>query len=357
MITISLCMIVKNEQEVLSRCLDSVKEIVDEIIIVDTGSTDKTKEIARAYTGKVYDFEWVDDFSAARNHSFSFATEDYIMWMDADDVLLEEDRSKLLLLKENLSPDVDVVMMKYNYGFDGNGNVTLSFYRERLLKRERNFTWSEPIHECIATSGTVETHKICVTHRREHSKSGRNLRIYEKIAAEGKHFSSRSLFYYAKELHENGLYAEAVPYFHRYLDSSEGWIEDKIQACYLLSKCHDAMHDGSSMLKALFRSFEYATPRAEICCQLAWHFMAAQDYRKAIFWYELATRLEKPEGWGFVLDDLWGFVPWIQLCVCYYNIGNIEKAEECNERASGYKPDDPSVLHNRQLFQTVTRPR
>ena len=63
MITISLCMIVKNEEKVLSRCLDSVKEIVDEIIIIDTGSTDKTKEIAKKYTNKVLDFKWINDFS------------------------------------------------------------------------------------------------------------------------------------------------------------------------------------------------------------------------------------------------------------------------------------------------------
>ena len=77
MATVSLCMIVKNEEKVLGRCLDSAKEIADEIIIVDTGSTDRTKEIAAEYTEKIYDFEWNDDFSAARNESFRKATKDY----------------------------------------------------------------------------------------------------------------------------------------------------------------------------------------------------------------------------------------------------------------------------------------
>ena len=71
MITISLCMIVKNEEAVLARCLDSLRGLMDEIIIVDTGSTDNTKEIALKYTDKVYDFSWGDDFAAARNFSFS----------------------------------------------------------------------------------------------------------------------------------------------------------------------------------------------------------------------------------------------------------------------------------------------
>ena len=69
--TISLCMIVKNEERVLARCLDSVADLVDEIIIVDTGSTDATKEIAARYTEKIYDFVWQDHFAAARNFSFS----------------------------------------------------------------------------------------------------------------------------------------------------------------------------------------------------------------------------------------------------------------------------------------------
>ena len=89
--TISLCMIVKDEENVIERCLKSVKGIFDEIIIVDTGSSDSTKKIVSKYTDKIYDYKWNNDFSEARNYSFSKATCDYIMWLDADDVLLEED--------------------------------------------------------------------------------------------------------------------------------------------------------------------------------------------------------------------------------------------------------------------------
>ena len=97
--TISLCLIVKNEEAVLEKCLDSVKDIVDEIIIVDTGSTDNTKVIAERYYAKIYDFKWCNDFSKARNYSFSFATKDYILWLDADDFLPEIEIQKLQKLK------------------------------------------------------------------------------------------------------------------------------------------------------------------------------------------------------------------------------------------------------------------
>ena len=87
MITISVCMIVKNEEAQLRACLDSIKPIADEIVIVDTGSTDCTKAIAAEYTDLIYDFPWIDDFAAARNFAFSKATKDYIYTADADEVV------------------------------------------------------------------------------------------------------------------------------------------------------------------------------------------------------------------------------------------------------------------------------
>ena len=81
MISVSLCMIVKNEEDVLERCLKSVAGLVDEIIIVDTGSTDRTREIATHFTNQIFDFPWQDDFSAARNEAFSHASMDYCMWL------------------------------------------------------------------------------------------------------------------------------------------------------------------------------------------------------------------------------------------------------------------------------------
>ena len=83
--------------------VNKCEQIADEIIIVDTGSTDNTKKIASKFTNKIYDFRWCYDFSKARNFSFSKATKDYIMWLDADDVILQEDIEKVLNLKKELS--------------------------------------------------------------------------------------------------------------------------------------------------------------------------------------------------------------------------------------------------------------
>ncbi len=118
MITISLCMIVKNEEKVLKRCLDSVRDLVDEMIIVDTGSTDRTKEIAASYPGaKIYDFTWVDDFAKARNFAFSKATCDYIYSADADEEINEENRKKFMRLKQVLLPEIEIVQINTSTSF------------------------------------------------------------------------------------------------------------------------------------------------------------------------------------------------------------------------------------------------
>ena len=109
MATISLCMIVKNEEAVLARCLDSIADLMDEIIIVDTGSTDHTKEIAAKYTSQVYDFKWTSDFSAARNFSFSKANMDYIYAADADEILDDFNHERFLRLKNALLPEIEIV--------------------------------------------------------------------------------------------------------------------------------------------------------------------------------------------------------------------------------------------------------
>jgi tetratricopeptide (TPR) repeat protein len=85
---LSFCIIVKNEEIALPQCLDSVRQVVDEMIVVDTGSTDRTREIAASYGAKVYEFEWCNDFAAARNVSLSHAQGDWVLVLDADETLV-----------------------------------------------------------------------------------------------------------------------------------------------------------------------------------------------------------------------------------------------------------------------------
>lgn len=351
-ITISLCMIVKDEEKVIGRCLDSVKGIFDEIIIVDTGSTDKTKEIVSKYTSKIYDFKWIDDFAAARNFSFSKATKEYIFWIDADDIIKESDRIKLLKLKENLNNNVDVVLMKYDLTTALGGNIVCTFPRERLLKREKNFIWHDRVHEYIKLSGEIVNVDISVTHVSKHKKSTRNLDILEKIISEGKELTNRNKFYYARELFINKRYNDAIPYYIEFLETTDGLISNYIDSCLDLAYCYKEKKDNKNRLKALLKSFEFDSPHAETCCSLGYYYKELIEYKKAISWFYIATNLIKPEGnTTSVMHDNWGYVPYMEMCSCYFKLKNYEQAFKCNEKAGQYKRDDPIYLHNKEFFE------
>lgn len=354
MISISLCMIVKDEEKILGRCLDCVKDIADEIIIVDTGSKDSTKSIASQYTDKIYDFEWIDDFSAARNFSFSKASKDYVMWLDADDVILENDKLKLIDLKKTIDFSMDIIMMKYNIAFDKNENPTFSYYRERLFKRSANYKWIDPIHEVIVLSGNINYSNVAISHKKLYRNDPlRNLRIFEKIISEGKVLEPRQQFYYSRELYYNARYDEAIKNFTDFLDSDKGWIENCISACKDLSACYYCINNDKCALQSLFRSFEFDEPRAEICCDIGKHFFDREKYATAIFWYKIAlTRNQDDNNTGFILNDCYNYIPYMQICVCYDRLGNIDMAKYYNEQAALIKPNDSSVMHNRKYFMS-----
>ena len=348
---ISLCMIVKDEEGVLARCLDCAVQFVDEIVLVDTGSSDNTMEIARRYTPRVYEFQWIDDFSAARNYAFSKATGDYILWLDADDVVDDENIGKLEELKESMDPEVDVAMLKYNVGFDEAGRVNFSYYRERLVRRSNNYRWQEPVHEHIATWGTVRQYDIAITHgKKKRSYSRRNLEIYQKQEREGKELSPRAIYYYARELRTHGLIDESISRYEQFLAIPGVWVEDYITACGDLAGCYRSQGRTQEAMERLMLSFSRALPRAEICCAIADIYREQNDGDKAEFWYKLVFSLPRPTGTGFLSLDFWDYIPHMQLCVLCDRRGDRRQALEHHTAAKALKPDDPKVLYNEAYF-------
>lgn len=359
MITVSLCMIVKNEEDVLARCLESVADLVDEIVIVDTGSTDRTGEIAGRFTDRIYDFQWMDDFAAARNYAFSLAEKDYCMWLDADDVMLEADQTAFREMKEALNPDVNVVMAKYNTGFDEDGNVTFSYFRERLIKNHAGMRWEGAVHEAVTPVGRVVYSEFAVTHRKlRPSDPDRNLRIYESQLARGVELEPRQQFYYGRELYYHQRYEQAVQVFERFLEEGRGWVENNIDACCHCAYCYERMDQPESAVRALLRSFAYDRPRAEVCCELGRWFFQRDNMSLAAYWYSLAlTCAQDDRRGGFISPDCYGYLPCIQLCVCYSRLGDWERAERMNELAASFKPDAAPVVHNRAYFKSLAAGR
>jgi len=352
--TISLCIIVKNEEDVIGRCLDSVQGIADEIIVVDTGSTDTTKQIVRKYTNQVYDFPWINDFSAARNFAFSLATQNYILWLDADDVILEDDRKLFLALKSTLDPAIDSVTMHYHLSQDENGHITSSLRRNRLVKRANNFKWLGAVHEYLAVGGIIMNSDVAITHCALSHDSDRNLHIYAERLAKGEKFSPRDLYYYANELHDHGKQEEAIDFYQQFLATKQGWVEDNIAACGKVADCFLALNNPEKQLEYIYKSFTYDTPRAELCCRLGSHHLQANQLKQAVFWYKMVTELEQPaDCWGMINQACWTWLPHIQLCVCYDRLGKHELACKHNELAAGFVPNHSGVLYNRRYFEQL----
>lgn len=354
MIDISLCMIVRNEENSLPRCLASVQGIADEIVIVDTGSTDRTKEVALSFGAVIYDFTWIEDFSAARNFAFSKATRTYILWLDADDYLKEIDQERFKAVKQDLPDGINSVNMQYNLAFDGEGNVVTSLRRNRLVRRSCNFKWIGPVHEYLEVYGPAYSSDVCITHDKDKVYTDRNLRIYQKRVEQGEVFSPRDQYYYANELREHGLDEEASRYYELFLDEGKGWIEDNYLACLRLAECRERRGDKQGAFGALCRTLQYDVPRPEFCCRLgAWHLDRGQ-LQAAVYWYELAVMLPRPvDSMGMRNEAYSTWLPNLQLALCYDRLGQHEKANLFNETALLYYPSHPSMIYNRNYFKNL----
>lgn len=325
MITISLCMIVKNESAVLKRCLDSISFLVDEIIIVDTGSTDDTKEIAANYTDQIYDFVWHGDFSEARNFAFSKASMEYIYSADADEVLDELNQKRLHDLKDLLLPEIEIVQMKYV-----TKNETNAVYnakkelRPKLFKRLRTFTWIDSIHETIRLDPVVFNSDIEILHLPQSMHSSRDFKLLHDAYERQGNLSPRLIDMYAKELFISGTeddFKDASPIFEAlYRSISSADLQKKI-AC-VLARCYRLARRQDAFFKLCLKDM-VTTPCAEICLEIGRYFASLGDYDEAIVWFYNAAY----ESESILTIHASGDLPLMHLSNCYNALADAYSAE------------------------------
>lgn len=288
MITISTCMIVKNEERVLARCLDCVKEFSDEIIIVDTGSTDKTKEIAAKYTDCIYDFPWINDFSAARNFSFSKATKDYIYIADADEMIDADNIRQIQELKSILLPEIDIVQMYYTNQLEF--GTTYNYdkeYRPKLIKRLREFYWQDPLHETLRLEPVIFDSDIAIIHKPHESHSARDFANLQALIQSGTTLSPKLNVMYAKELFIAGTnddFLTAKPYFQSLANATLKEDELKAVQCVLV-KCGVIKADAHLILGAALKNIADGNGSAEVCTCLGNYYESLGEYLEAVLWY------------------------------------------------------------------------
>lgn len=336
MITVSLCMIVKNEERILQRCLDSLVGLMDEIIIVDTGSTDATKQIAAKYTDQIYDFAWVNDFSAARNFAFSKAKMEYIYSADADEVLDEKNRAAFLQLKETLLEEIEIVQMYYanqlSHGTIYNYDREL---RPKLFKRNRTFRWQGAIHEQIGITPVIYDSEIEICHLPQSSHKDRDLAAFVRLVEAGEILDKRLHNIYAKELFISGEdkdFLAARAFFKASCEDGERGDDELKEAACVAARAARIAGDVPDFFKYAMKVIA-CDGCAEICCELGEYYRQQKDYDEAVVWfYNAAYETES------ILNIHSGSdIPLQGLADCYRALGNEEQAAEYERLAKEEK--------------------
>lgn len=305
-----MCMIVKNEAHFLARCLGAVKDHVDEIIIVDTGSTDETRAIAAQFTDRIYDFEWRDDFAAARNYALEQASGDWILVLDADEWMEEADARSLRRIIANTSYDA-FFLTQYNYSNNPleNGWIPVeeqtpysmghAGYRKnliaRLFRNREKIRYSGRIHEVIDRSLEDFRHTVLEIPLHHHCDADPSkpqdarqlnyLRMMEKELEtepdDGRlHKAAASVCMYQKQ-----DYRKAIEHFNRAvaLDYRQNeCLEGIAEAHYRLAEYAQAYRIYQQLFQSGHRTFTLCNNLANLLAKMGEFGSAAQVLRLAL---------------------------------------------------------------------------
>ncbi len=308
---VSLCMIVKDEEENMPACLDPVKDLVDEIVVVDTGSSDRTKEVAARLGAQVHDFPWCDSFAAARNETLRHATGDWAFWLDADDRLDEENREKLRALFAGLDGANVAYAMKCLCLPDPVSKTATVVDHVRLFRNRPDVRWRYRVHEQILpavrrSGGDVRWSDVVIHHvgyqdpAVRGSKLQRDLRLL--LLEDGEQPDDPfTLFNLGSVYQELGRHAEALPALRRSLERSHpsDSIVRKLYA--LLVQCHRKLGQPEQALAACRAGRGFYPEDAELLFQEAELRRQSGDRAGAV--QALRQLLEKPEGSHFASLD------------------------------------------------------
>jgi glycosyltransferase involved in cell wall biosynthesis len=358
--TVSVALIVKNEARSLARCLDSVAGAVDEIVVVDTGSTDDTKEIARRYTARVFDFEWRQDFSAARQFAIDQATSDWVFWIDADDVVQQAEEIRPLL--EAAPADVAGFYWRYEYDRDLWGNAVCEFWRERCVRNDGTFRWEGRVHEVLAQQRPcklVQSSAIVVRHHRDRElitkKIQRNLEIleweYASLRGSNTKPPPRLLFYLASEQASAGDCQQAIFFYQQYLNSAD-WDDERYLAQTRVAGLYRLQGRYEQAINADLQALKTCPHWPDAYFGLAETYYYKRDWHRTVHWAELGRAMPQPDTLH-ILNPMDYRFNWIIFYTnALFHVGETREALDWTRRALGIKPDDQ---WHRENFLTFTR--
>jgi glycosyltransferase involved in cell wall biosynthesis len=353
MATLSLAMIVKNEGDTIERVLGDAKAFCDEMIVVDTGSTDDTVAKAKAMGAKVHHFTWVDDFAAARNFSFSKCTKDWIIWLDGDDTISPENQQKILALKDSLGGK-EAVFLRYNF-------PPYVLWRERMIRRDlfgQTMRWCDPIHECIRdvdVNKAIYRDDIAIQHStppgRHEMKKDRNINILRKHFEKGA-LDERLMFQYAIECIHSYYKEEAEMVVEKFLPT----IKYEPYAYDLHSKLYDLymnFKEPKRAAEAATKALMSNPARAEAFYKLGRYTADTLDNpRGAIPLLTTASMMKVPAD-GMPETAPYSYAPWEALAHVYFRLEEYDKAKEMAAKALELNLPSPEWL--RKLIEYDTK--
>ena len=354
---LSLAMIVRNEQAGLARCLASVAGAVDEVVIVDTGSTDETKAIAFGFTDRVYDYAWGSDFAAAREFAFGLARGEWMLWLDGDDEVAGAAALGELLRAQ--PADVHAVELKYVVGRELSGEINCEFWRERCV-RAGSHKWAGRVHEVLVPTGAgrqIQSAACVITHhgKGESGAAGlaRNVGILRAELAEQQPPLPRTLFYLGRDLLQLGEVGESESVLRRYLTIAE-WAEERYVAQLYVGRLCALRSDYAAAQQAgLAALAEWpAWPQAYFfLAELAYY---RKQWARVLGWCDIGRGLGVPDA-GLFVDPLALKAGWIIYYTnALYHLGHLPEALEWTRRALDVLPGDLWHQRNLAFFTAVS---
>ena len=358
--TVSLCMIVKNEEKFLPTCLQSVAGVVDEIIIVDTGSSDATIKIAHRFKAKVFEHEWKGDFSEARNASIMHATSDWILFLDADEVLDKKSARKLgdVLQQTECSGFFFCI-----YNVKDNGFVSGRHFTVRLFRNQKDIHFVGKIHEQVFPMGRLAYSGMSIRHfgydlDREtmKRKNERNAHILKKALA--KSGNDPVLRYHMANIHLLlGEYKQAIEHARKGIKLTEG-IKEKnslyLTTLQVLAEVYYHLGDLNNSEACCLKALGVCDDFIDALFTLARIYRLKNDYRKSVLTYHRFLEKKKlidckPErGFFFRCLTSWGkeVEAHNDLGGIFYQSGNLDRAIEEVKKAIVLMPDDAKSYYN-----------
>jgi GT2 family glycosyltransferase/Tfp pilus assembly protein PilF len=346
---VSLCMIVKNEEENLSDCLASVADLVDEVVVVDTGSTDATREVATRSGAKVYDFAWVDSFAAARNESLRHATGEWVFWMDADDRIDEPNRERLRALFHGLGDENAAYVMKCRCLPDPQTGTATVVDHVRLFRNHPEIRWRHRVHEQIlpavrAAGAGVRPTDVVIQHvgytdpGLRGRKQERDLRLL-LLDRKDNPDDPFTLFNLGWSYEESGRPAEALTFLERSLELSHPGDSIVRKLFALILECHRKLGQPETALAVCRKGLSYYPDDAQLLFQQGLLLRDQGDRAGAeASFVQLLSSHEGPH-FASAAEGLRGHLTRHNLATLYHEQGRAAEAEAQWKAAVEESPD------------------